>query len=354
MLDGPYPPLQGSVRSASTIPRCPQLSCGRSALVENTSAKGFLLAADPQTPPAGLAHAVLAIGNFDGIHRGHKAVIQRARTVATERGVPCAILTFEPHPSDYFRGAGTIFRLTPREAKAKLAARLGLDGMIVLTFDAAMADLLAEDFVKTILVDRLGAGGIVAGYDFHFGKMRGGTPAFLRGAGERYGFTVEIVGRVDTDAEGLIETASSTATRAALEEGDVAKAAKLLGHPYTISGIVRSGQRLGRTLGFPTANLEADPSCRLRHGIYAVQTEVDGVTRDGVASWGRRPTVDNGAPLLEVFLFDYAGDLYGKTMEVAFVAWLRAEEKFDDLDALKAQMRRDADDARAALAAERR
>ncbi len=278
-------------------------------------------------------------------------MIQRAQAVAAERGVPCAILTFEPHPSDYFRGAGTIFRLTPSAAKAKLVEALGLDGMIVLTFDAAMADLLAEAFVATILVDRLGAGGIVAGYDFHFGRKRGGTPDFLRAAGARHGFTVEIVGRIDTDSDGSIETASSTATRAALEEGDVARAATLLGHPYAISGTVRSGQRLGRTLGFPTANLQADPSCRLRHGIYAVRAEVDGVTRDGVASWGRRPTVDNGAPLLEVFVFDYAGDLYGKTMDVAFVAWLRAEAKFDDLDALKVQMLRDADDARAALAA---
>ena len=327
-----------------------KLSCGRFVLVENTPASGFILAVDPSTPPAGLEKAILAIGNFDGIHRGHKAVIQRAKTIASERGVPCAVLTFEPHPSDYFRGAGTIFRLTPREAKARLVASLGLEGMVVLTFDAALAGLLAEDFVKAVLVERLGAGGIVAGYDFHFGKLRGGTPAFLKAAGERHGFTVEIVGRIDTDAEGSIETASSTATRAALELGDVTRAAKLLGHPYSIGGVVRSGQRLGRTLGFPTANLQADPSCRLRHGIYAVRAEVDGITYDAVASWGRRPTVDNGAPLLEVFLFDFEGDLYGRTMDVVFVAWLRAEEKFDDLDALKAQMLRDADDARASLA----
>ena len=319
-------------------------------MVEDTPASGFILAVDPLTPPAGLEKAILAIGNFDGIHRGHKAVIQRAKTIASERGVPCAVLTFEPHPSDYFRGAGTIFRLTPREAKARLVASLGLEGMVVLTFDAALAGLLAEDFVKAILVERLGAAGIVAGYDFHFGKMRGGTPAFLKAAGERYGFTVEIVERIDTDAEGLIETASSTATRAALELGDVLRAAKLLGHPYTIGGVVKSGQRLGRTLGFPTANLQADPSCRLRYGIYAVRAEVDGITYDAVASWGRRPTVDNGAPLLEVFLFDFKGDLYGRAMDVVFVAWLRAEEKFADLDALKAQMLRDADAARASLA----
>jgi riboflavin kinase/FMN adenylyltransferase len=319
-------------------------------LVENIPAKRFTLAVDPHVPPAGLEHAILAIGNFDGIHRGHKAVIERARGVAAERGLPCAILTFEPHPSDYFRGAGTIFRLTPRDAKARLVAGLGLDGMIVLTFDADLAGLPAEAFVETILIQRLGAAGIVAGYDFHFGKMRGGTPAFLQAAGERYGFSVEIVGRIDTDSEGSIETASSTATRAALEMGDVARAASLLGHPYAISGVIKAGQRLGRTLGFPTANIEADPSCRLRHGIYAVRVEIDGIVRDGVASWGRRPTVDNGAPLLEVFLFDFEGDLYGKTMEVAFVAWLRAEEKFDSLEALKVQMLRDVENARAALA----
>lgn len=338
----------GSARSALGRPLFHSL--GRFRLAEPLNTRRFILAVDPEGPPPGLENAIVAIGNFDGIHRGHKAVIQRAKAMAGPRGVPCAVLTFEPHPSDYFAGAGTIFRLTPMEEKARLVARLGIDGMIVLRFDAGLANLKAEDFVREILIARLHIGGIIAGYDFHFGKMRGGSPRFLQDAGLANGFPVEIVDKIDADEDGVIAAASSTATRAALETGDVTRAATLLGHPFAITGTVLPGQKLGRTLDFPTANLQADPSCRLRHGIYAVRAEVDGLIRDGVASWGRRPTVDNGAPLLEVFLFDFAGDLYGKVMEVFFIAWLRPEEKFDSLEALKTQMLTDAADARAALA----
>ena len=319
-------------------------------LAENHRPAHFALSIDPRKPPEGFAGAIYALGNFDGLHRGHKAVLMRARAIAAARGVAAAVLTFEPHPSDHFSGASTIFRLTPLELKARLAERFGMDGLTVLPFDAALAATPAEAFVSDILVGRLRVGGVVAGYDFHFGAKRGGTPAFLRDAGRRHGFVVEIVEKVGADPSGLVETASSTATRSALEAGDVSRAAVLLGHDYSIVGTVRPGQRLGRTLGFPTANLEADPSCRLRHGIYAVRATVDGVVRDGVASWGRRPTVDNGAPLLEVHLFDFAGDLYGREMEVAFVAWLRGEEKFARLELLTAQMHEDAARARAALA----
>lgn len=320
------------------------------ALADSNPLRPFIVAVDPKTPPDGLKGAIVAIGNFDGIHRGHKAVILRAREIAAARRASCALLTFEPHPSDYFGGLGTIFRLTPQDEKARLVARLGLDGMIVLTFDGSLANLPAEGFVSDILVGRLGVGGVVAGYDFHFGKMRGGTPAFLKEAGQTHGFTVEIVERIEADAEGEIAAASSTATRAALELGNVSRAAHLLGHPFAMTGTVIAGEKLGRTLGFPTANLTADPSCRLRHGIYAVRAEVDGVVHDGVASWGRRPTVTpDGPPLLEVFLFDFSGDLYGKAMEVSFYAWLRAEERFDSLDALKAQMLKDAVAAKQAL-----
>ncbi len=320
-------------------------------LTQALPARPFTFAVDPASPPDGLAKAIFAVGNFDGLHRGHVAVIGRARAMAHSLGLPCALLTFEPHPSDYFRGAGTIFRLTPLEAKAAMVERLGLDGMIVLTFDADVAALTADAFVQDILIRRLDAGGVVAGYDFHFGYRRGGTPAFLRAAGARHGFPVEIVERIEADSTSLLQAASSTATRLALETGDIALATALLGHPYTITGPVLPGQQLGRTLGFPTANVEADASCRLRHGIYAVRATVESVGYDGVASYGRRPTVDDGAPLLETFLFDFSGDLYGKVMEVAFVAWLRAEEKFDSLKALTAQMLRDADAARAIHAA---
>ena len=310
----------------------------------------FTLSIDPRDTAADFVGAVYALGNFDGLHRGHKAVLMRARALAAARGAAASVLTFEPHPSDYFSGASTIFRLTPLALKARLAERAGMDGLTVLTFDAALATMPAEDFVSEILVGRLQAGAVVAGYDFHFGAKRGGTPAFLRDAGQRYGFGVEIVDKVATDPIGLSETASSTATRAALEAGDVARAAALLGHDYAIVGPVVSGQRLGRTLGFPTANLQADPSCRLRHGIYAVRAAIDGEVHDGVASWGRRPTVDNGAPLLEVHLFDFVGDLYGREMEVAFVSWLRAEETFDSLELMMVRMHEDAARARAALA----
>ncbi len=322
-------------------------------LLTQSPDQSFTFVVDPQSPPDRLHKAIFAVGNFDGIHRGHVAVINRAKAAARRLGLPCAVLTFEPHPSDFFRGAGTIFRLTPLEAKAAMIAALGLDGLIVLTFDAGLAGLDAETFVRDVLLRRLDAGGVVAGYDFHFGYGRGGTPAFLRAAGAAHQLHVEIVGRIEADAAGPLQAASSTATRRALEAGDIGTATSMLGHSYTISGPVLPGQRLGRTLGFPTANIVADPSCRLRHGIYAVRAAVEGVTYDAVASYGRRPTVDNGAPLLETFLFDFAGDLYGKVMDVAFVAWLRAEEKFDSLEALTTQMLRDAVDAKRALAADR-
>jgi riboflavin kinase/FMN adenylyltransferase len=205
--------------------------------------------------------------------------------------------------------------------------------------------------LREILIGRLGASGVVVGYDFHFGARRSGTPAFLRERGPELGLSVEIVEKVVADEEGSLEAVSSTATRAALEQGDVAGAAALLGHPWSISGEVIHGAKLGRQLGYPTANIAADPSCRLRHAIYAVEVEIDDRRLKGVASYGRRPTVDNGPPLLEVYIFDFAGDLYGKQIEVFFIAFLRGEEKFDSLDALLEQIRRDEAEARRILGA---
>jgi riboflavin kinase/FMN adenylyltransferase len=318
-------------------------------LIKGLLPKDFVLATDPETPPEELAGAVVAIGNFDGVHRGHIAVIKRAEALAERLRRRFAVLTFEPHPSDVFFGANTIFRLTPRDSKAVALARADVSGMIVLTFDKALAALSAEDFVREILVRRLAVGAVVAGYDFHFGKGRLGTPAFLREAGARYGFEVEIVEQVAADSTGSIEPASSTATRSALEKGDVARAAHLLGHPYSIIGEVIHGEALGRKLGFPTANLRLDPSSRLHFGIYAVKVMVDGKHYGGVASYGRRPTFDNGAPLLEAFLFDFSGDLYGKTIEVAFIDFIRSEEKFPSVEALKEQIAKDEEAARALL-----
>jgi riboflavin kinase/FMN adenylyltransferase len=312
--------------------------------------KPFVLARDPATAPPGLERAVVAIGNFDGVHQGHAVVIGRAEALARRLGRPAAVVTFEPHPVDFFRKAGTVFRLTPEESKGRALANLGLDGMIVLPFDQAMASMSAERFVSEILVGRLGISGAVVGYDFHFGQARGGSPAFLKDAGERYGFAVEIVDEVTANSHGAPEAVHSNLARAALERGDVAEARRLLGHFWFVTGEVIHGQKLGRTLGFPTANIALDPSCRLRHGIYAVRLTVDGRTYDGVANFGRRPTVDDhGAPLLEVFVFDFAGDLYGKTVEVAFVGWVRGEEKFPSLDALVEAMNGDKETARALL-----
>ena len=299
--------------------------------------------------PPHLRGAVLALGNFDGVHRGHKGVIARAQALAGRLGRPCAVLTFEPHPADFFARAPVIFRLTPAPAKALALTRLGIDGMIALDFDAALAGLSAEAFIADILVARLGVAGAVAGYDFHFGAKRRGTPELLRAEAARLGFSAEIVARIAADAAGPLEAVSSTAIRAALEAGDVSRARDLLGHDYFVLGEVAHGRKLGRSLGFPTANIALDPSCRLAHGIYAVRMSVDGVTRGGVASFGRRPTFDNGPPLLEVFLFDFDGDLYGKQVEVAFVGWIRGEAKFDSAEALVAQMKRDEAAARGML-----
>lgn len=313
-------------------------------------ARRFTAVRDPQSLPAALAAPVVAIGNFDGVHRGHKAVIARAKALATSLGRPLAVLTFEPHPADFFAGKSVVFRMTPESAKATALERLGIDGLIVLSFDPSLAGLDAEAFVSEILVRRLGVSGVVVGYDFHFGKGRTGSPDFLREAGKRHGFAVEVIGKIVADASGSLEAVHSGSARKALIAGDVARARELLGHDYFVTGEVIHGQKLGRTLGFPTANLVLDPSCQLRHGIYAVRIRIDGTTYYGVASWGRRPTVDNGRPLLEIFVFDFSGDLYGREVEVAFVEWIRGEEKFDGLDALKARIALDVEESRAILA----
>ena len=309
----------------------------------------FIIADAAAPLPDALRLCVAALGNFDGVHRGHKGVIARALALARRLGRPCAVLTFEPHPADFFGRGPVIFRLTPAAAKARALERLGLDGMIVAGFDAGLAGLSAEQFIKDVLVGRLAVSAIVAGYDFHFGARRQGTPEFLKAEGGRLGFGVEVVDKIAADAAGSLDAVSSTAIRAALEAGDVFRARELLGHDYFVLGEVAHGQKLGRKLGFPTANIRLDPSCRLAHGIYAVRMTVDGVTHDGVASFGRRPTFDNGAPLLEVFVFDFDGDLYGKAAEVAFIGWIRGEAKFAAADALTAEMRRDAAAARAML-----
>jgi riboflavin kinase/FMN adenylyltransferase len=303
---------------------------------------GFVVATDPVLSPAGLERAVYAIGNFDGLHLGHRAVIDRAVVLARQRLTPSAVLTFEPHPADYFAGRPVVFRLTPPALKASLCEQSGLSGIVFLTFDARLAGLTAEEFVRRVLVERLGVGAVVVGWDFHFGKGRSGGPAFLSDAGARYGFAVDIVDKVREGAGEESVVVSSTAIRRALERGDVAAAAHGLGRAYSVSGRVDSGQK-------PTANIALEPTNRLAHGIYAVRALAGGKSHPAVASFGVRPTVDNGPPVLEVHLLDFDGDLYGQEITVEFIERIREERKFESLDLLVAEMRRDKQKARAIL-----
>lgn len=294
-------------------------------------------------PPA-LKRGFVAIGNFDGVHRGHRAVIEAARTQAhmkTNRSAALA-LTFEPHPRTFFKPDAPVFRLTTENAKLRLFADNNLDGAVVMQFNKELAALTAEEFVSKILVSWLGIAGVVVGHDFHFGKQRQGTPEFLVDAGNRHGFSVEIVSPLNDDGVPV----SSGKIRDALEAGDVMRANDLLGHSWFAAGEVIHGEKRGRELGFPTANIRLDPSCKLKHAIYAVRAHVGGKSCDAVASYGRRPQFDNGAPLLETYLFDFSGDLYGQEMTIEFVGFIRDEAKFEGLDALIAQMNRDSDEAR--------
>ena len=338
----------------------------------NLRAKNFTIVRDGD---AGALHgAVVAIGNFDGVHRGHRAVIDAALARARDLGRKAAALTFSPHPRRFFRPQDPLFQLSSERDKLRLLAASGLDGAIVMTFDAALAGTSAHDFIAGILVKRFGIGGAAIGFDFHFGKNRAGSPEFLRSEGARLGFAVDIVAPLEDEGRPV----SSGAVRTALAAGRVVEAAELLGAPWFVSGEVIHGDKRGRDLGFPTANIRLDPSCGLKHGIYAVRVAIPksahsrasgnpGSTRggiagsplsrgrtvdlfDGVASFGVRPMFDNGAPLLEVFLFDFAGELYGEIVDVAFIGWVRHEQTFASVEALKQQMAADSVQARAALA----
>jgi riboflavin kinase/FMN adenylyltransferase len=298
--------------------------------------------------PAELRGGVVAIGNFDGVHRGHLSVLDRALEEARRSSVPALVLTFEPHPRSFFQPDAPLFRLTPAPLRARILSALGLDAVVELPFDKALAQTGAEDFVGAILHRGLGVSRAVTGVDFHFGKGRQGGPAFLMAAGERHGFAVTLV---DPFRDEGAEIVSSSRIRDVLGEGEAAQAAGLLGYRFTVETEVSHGQKLGRTLGFPTANMELPDSVSLKHGIYAVRLRrPDGSLHAGVASFGRRPTVeDDGRVLLETFLFDFSRDIYGETCTVSFFGFLREELKFDGLEALVAQMGRDAEEAKALL-----
>ena len=288
---------------------------------------------------------VVAIGNFDGVHRGHRAVIGAALQRAKELGRPAAALTFAPHPRLFLRPQDALFQLSSGRDRLRLLAATGLDGAIVMTFDAQLAATSREDFIERILVGRFGIGGAAIGFDFHFGHKRAGSPAYLAEQGARLGFAVDIVPPLEDEGRPV----SSGAVRMALSQGKVVEAAELLGAPWFVSAEVIHGAKRGRELGFPTANLKLDPSCGLKHGIYAVRAGIAGKRHDGVANFGVRPMFDGGAPLLEVFLFDFDGDLYGQTIDVAFIGWLRHEQKFDSVETLKRQIAADGAQARDVL-----
>jgi riboflavin kinase/FMN adenylyltransferase len=291
--------------------------------------------------PAALRGCVIALGNFDGVHRGHAELAREAVDLAGTLGRQAAALTFEPHPRSVFKPEEPVFRLTPPAVKTELLGGLGLPLTFVLPFDRAVAAIQAEAFVDDLLLGRLGAAGLVCGYDFHFGQGRAGSPEMLQERCAGQGVPVVVVPPFALEGEPV----SSTLIRTALEQGDVARAAGLIGRPWFVRGVVAHGDKRGRELGYPTANMHLARDCRLKYGIYAVRMKIDGTWHDGVASFGRRPTFDDGAPRLETFVFDFAGDLYGQQVDVALVAWLRGEAKFDTLEALITQM--DADSARA-------
>ncbi len=261
-------------------------------------------------------------------------------------GRPAAALTFEPHPRIFFNPGEPLFRLTDAATKLRLLAATGLDGAIVLTFDDALANLTAEDFVARILVERFAVSGAAIGFNFQFGANRSGSPDLLAAEGRKRGFAVDVVPPLQDRGRPV----SSQPIREALAAGRLDAAAELLGYPWFISGTVIHGDKRGRELGFPTANLKPDASCGLRHGIYAVRVAVGGRRYDGVASFGRRPMFDAGAVLLEIFLFDFSGDLYGATIDVAFIAFIRDEAKFASAKELIRQMGEDSRLAREALA----
>ncbi|QWG22667.1 bifunctional riboflavin kinase/FAD synthetase [Bradyrhizobium sediminis] len=312
---------------------------------------GFVVIRDTTPKTAIPRGAVVAMGNFDGVHLGHRAVIEAALQMGRVHGRPALAVTFEPHPRRFFSPNTPQFRLTDEAAKLRLLAGTGLSGAVVMTFDKGRAGTTAQDFIHHDLIERLGISGIAVGYDFHFGKGRVGSPSLLVSEAPRLGIEVDVQAHVDIEERPV----SSSAIRMALAEGQIGDATTMLGGPWFITGEVIHGEKRGRDLGYPTANIRLDKNCGLKHGIYAVRVGrgqgKDQVRINGVASFGRRPTFDNGAPLLEVFLFDFKGDLYGETLDVAFIAFIREELKFDSVEALVTRMDDDSAIARAALAA---
>lgn len=298
--------------------------------------------------PLGTPHAV-TIGNFDGLHLGHQAMLARLQDVAKARSLPSCVLSFEPHPREFFAPEQAPARLSSLREKAEHLQRLGIDRFHVFRFDRAFASLTAETFIEQVLGTTLDARYVLVGDDFRYGARRTGDFALLKQAGERLGFDAEFLPTVAVAGE----RSSSTAVRQALAAGELEHAARLLGRPYGISGRVVHGDKLGRDIGFPTANIQLKHNRPPLMGIFAVELHgLDGAPLPGVASLGRRPTVKgaDAVPVLEVHLFDFKADIYGRRVRVDFLHKLRDEAKYPDLDTLVAQIRRDVDHARQFLA----
>jgi riboflavin kinase / FMN adenylyltransferase len=302
--------------------------------------------ADPL--PAAFRGGVIALGNFDGFHAGHQAVAGRAIAMARDMGVPAIIATFDPHPVRHFKPDAPWFRLTTLDQRQRLFAEAGADAMLVFEFNAKLAATSAADFVDNLLIGHFGASGIVTGSDFVFGQGRGGSVATLDAAAQEGAFAYAMVAPVDDGSQVI----SSSRIREALQAGDCATATHLLTRPFAIEGVVQHGDKNGRLLGYPTANIDMGHYLRPRYGIYAVTGRLaDGRVLHGAANVGVRPQFEPPKELLEPHFFDFNEELYGQTIEVAFHSFLRGEAKFDSLDALKEQMARDCDEARARLSA---
>lgn len=288
---------------------------------------------------------IAAIGNFDGVHRGHQHLLAETAAFAQSHDAQPAAVTFDPHPRRFFRPDDPPFLLTAPGMRAELLRQYGAAEVFVLTFDAALSSQSPEAFMADTLKDKLGLAGVVAGADFRFGQGRAGGIEVLQTVGEAAGLQVRIAEVIATTSDS--EKYSSSDARAAIAAGDMQTATHVLGRRWAVRGEVSEGQKLGRTLGFPTANFALGPLIEPRRGVYATRAIVAGKTYDAVSNFGRRPTVGDSAPLLETHLLDFNGDLYGCTLDVEFIGFLRDEQKFDGLDALKAAISSDCERARA-------
>ena len=295
--------------------------------------------------PPSLRGGVVAIGNFDGCHRGHQHIFNAARALAEQSGKPLVMLTFEPHPRDVFAPEPFMFRLTDGEQKARLAAAFGFAGIAIMPFSPSLAAVEAEEFVKSYFVEALEASAVVVGADFHFGRARAGTPAFLRDAGARYGFAVHQHELLSEDGDAI----SSSRVREKLEAGKITEANALLGYHWMAEGTVIKGDQRGRTLGFPTANFSMPANSRLAEGVYAVRVRLGNRLFNGVAGHGK-PMFDNTQPPFEAHILDFDEDIYGSHIQVALVCHLRANIQFDGVEGLIGQMNKDKQRARDILA----